>query len=478
MQNISFQSMVFDRILLEAVHGLLTLPLNEKEAADEEQKGKGRWGEVGSCLAPGDKRQQLFKLAPSPSKTKAEKASPAEDEDKNEESSRTAILPKSSFLPTYPPGSILPLGRLDLSWRAGPTHDRGRLQTSTLNRRIANVPAAPPPQSAPSAPAHPRPPTLAASAQATPTHGTIARTISPRGAPPSKDEVSAWEIDLILKGSREVEVEREFALQFRIGVRSQPIDEEIDTPHPPDRAHIALQYLTRPPLSSASNVTQAGNTSATPRSSTPQSRPTIVPPNLSRTSTATTVTGPPGRPSISSRPFSPLASPRVGQGQSQPMTPVATQLRQAMQANSARDSPRPSVSMDPPPAPPAAEPVSLAAGFPPLPFLTSPPLTPKNASMAGAMQTGRIHHLGNSLIITAPQEWTLVEERLGTTYAEPIAPPRRWEATFEVELRFIALNEGLVELGGVRVLVLDDESGMSGSIGREWESLGDVWVVE
>ena len=475
MQNIAFQSLVFDRILLEAVHGLMTLPLHDDEVGDKQKDARGRLGEVGSCLLPGDTRQQLFKLYPSSSPLKPTEITTSTDDDAEakEERSLTPTLPKSSFLPAYVPGSILPLGRLDLSWRAGPAHDRGRLQTSTLNRRIANAPAAPPAQSVPSI-AHPRLSASSVSTQSTPAHGSIARIGSPRPVPPPKEEPLSWEFDLVLKGNREVEVEQEMILHLRIGMRSQLIDEEIDTPQPPELARIALQYLTRPQVPAASNAPPAGNVSATPRSSTPQSRPPTVPPALSRTSTATTVTGPAGRPSTGSRPFSPLGSPRVGQGQSQAMTPVATQLRQAMQApNPARDSPIPSIAIGQQPSPARA----AAAAFPPPPFLAVP-LTPRPAPPNAAMQTGRIHHLGNSLTVIRSKEWILVEERLGTTYAEPIAPPRRWEATHEVELRFIALNEGLAELGGVRVLVLEDENGMLGSVGREWESLGDVWVVE
>lgn len=63
-----------------------------------------------------------------------------------------------------------------------------------------------------------------------------------------------------------------------------------------------------------------------------------------------------------------------------------------------------------------------------------------------------------------------------TTYAESSEPARRWEAVYEAELRFIAFEEGLAPLGGLRVLVLDDEAGLSGYIAREVDNLGDVWV--
>jgi hypothetical protein len=50
---------------------------------------------------------------------------------------------------------------------------------------------------------------------------------------------------------------------------------------------------------------------------------------------------------------------------------------------------------------------------------------------------------------------------------------RRWEVTYDVPIRFLALAGGLADLGGLRVVVMDE-----GSVGREWESLGDVWVTD
>jgi hypothetical protein len=50
---------------------------------------------------------------------------------------------------------------------------------------------------------------------------------------------------------------------------------------------------------------------------------------------------------------------------------------------------------------------------------------------------------------------------------------RRWEANYEIPIKFLALIGGLAELGGARVLLMDENA-----IGREWESLGDVWVVD
>ena len=86
---------------------------------------------------------------------------------------------------------------------------------------------------------------------------------------------------------------------------------------------------------------------------------------------------------------------------------------------------------------------------------------------------GQAAHLGVSLTVLEGKEFTLVEEDKGTTYTDAVESSRRWEATHEVGLRFIALGEGLAELGGLRVLVMDEGAE---SVGREWERLGEVWV--
>ena len=68
-------------------------------------------------------------------------------------------------------------------------------------------------------------------------------------------------------------------------------------------------------------------------------------------------------------------------------------------------------------------------------------------------------------------------ENLAPTYEN--APPREmWEVQWEFTLRFVGWDQGLAELGGLRVLLLDDVPGTGGQIGREWESLGDFWVDE
>lgn len=94
------------------------------------------------------------------------------------------------------------------------------------------------------------------------------------------------------------------------------------------------------------------------------------------------------------------------------------------------------------------------------------------------MPVGEIIHLGPSLVLLAPLELRKVYSNPGITYSDSPTPPvTLWEGTCETALRFMAVEEGLAGLGGLRLLVLDDESGLRGSVGREWEGMGDIWVA-
>jgi hypothetical protein len=76
-----------------------------------------------------------------------------------------------------------------------------------------------------------------------------------------------------------------------------------------------------------------------------------------------------------------------------------------------------------------------------------------------------------------PRPFELVEENMGTTYADLTVLPKRWETAYELDVDFMALTEGLGHLGGARVLVMDNTKGLAGIVRREWESLGEVWVA-
>lgn len=416
-QNVSPEGMVFDRVYLEAVHGMTSRMVKSRESTAQEDQDESEADKETRTLLPSETRQYLFLLSPT-----------AHTQDE-------AAVPRTSFPPIHQPGAILPLGRLDLTWRSGLAHDPGRLQTSTLNRRI---------------PVSSIPPSRTLSA-ASPSPGG---RISPH--PPIRldgDEPGPeWEYDLVILGRpRFVDVEKEFEITIRVGIRSaKVIDEGIDDPGSPRAPILGVQHLVRPP----------------PRTAPIQStgpKFTFSPP--SRAGTPMTRTG--SNSSAVSRPFSPLSQLSQAGASSRPTTPVSSQLRQATLSNIAS----PSTST----LPLLPAPTIQSASFPPPPILKGSTVPIRPTKPAQEIR-GEVQQLGASLIVIPTTDMKIVEEKPETTYADPIAPLRRWEATFEHKLRYIALDEGLAELGGSRVLLLDDDMAGSGSTGREWESLGDVWV--
>lgn len=410
-QNVSPEGMIFDRVVLEPVNGLSarttsaiasSFPSTGEEPEDAAETST-------ETLLPGETRQHLFVLVPiSDTPTDAASGSYA----------------KSTFLPYHPPGTILPLGRLDLTWRSGPAHDPGRLQTSTLNRRIPVTSMAP---------------ARTLSSASPQSSGRV----SPR--PPIKldDDLSpSWEFDLVILDRKPVvEVEKEFEITLRLAVRSARAIEEEGEPVAPTPPILGVQYLLHRPTASA-----------------PEPSFTLSPPSRS----ATPMIRANSNASGISRPFSPMSQA----GESRPMTPVSSQLRQATTSHIGSPSlaasqlvPAPTLQRD---------------TFPPSPTTRSSAATLKPRT--GQDIRGEVRQLGASLMVIPPHPLEMVEEKAETTYADPIAPSRRWETTYAHTIRYIALDEGLAELGGVRVLLLDDETVRAGSAGREWESLGDVWV--
>ncbi|KAK4684388.1 trafficking protein particle complex subunit 13, partial [Tremellales sp. Uapishka_1] len=363
MQNISPSGMLFDQIFLEPVHGLVSesVPPHDK-----------------TTLLPNDTRQYLFVLSPAPTPTTGK---------------------RSSFPPTYAAGAILPLGRLDVSWYSGQYREKGRLQTSTLNRRIPLSPAS-----------------------------AMSRTGS-KEEPIPPASPSGWEFDLsTIEPLKQVDMEEEFKLKLRVAVRTA---QNADSTPPPPSPTIAIQYLSRPPPPSQSH----------PLPPIPPPQRALSP--LSRKGT----------------PLSPT---------SRPLTPLTNSLRQA--SMSTLVSP-----LSASPLPPLPEvPTTL---FPPPPVLSKPPASHAKQLASDNLMRGEISYLGNSMTILPSVALELVEENQGTSYTEQEDVPKRLEATWEIELRFLALEEGIAELGGMRVLVLEDESNLKGSVGQEWESVGEVWVA-
>ncbi|KAI9639622.1 uncharacterized protein MKK02DRAFT_39946 [Dioszegia hungarica] len=388
MQNTSAESILFDKVNLEPVYGMTATSITPSSAGTLDSEVQD---DVLGSLHPGDTRQYLFLLHPQPPPpTKAR---------------------QSVFPPVFAPGTVLPLGRLDMAWLAGAHRERGRLQTSTLNRRVAAAPIAP---------------TRTVTA-APPTPGQGVGTPSrlrQNAEQEDGEEADGWEYDLsVLELERSgVEIDKEFTAKLRVGLRSmrtysadgiEGVDQQ-----PPPALRLAVQYLTAPPYD----------------------------------------------PNLPLRPTSPPDT--VTAGPSRPMTPISSQLRHATQTHLNSNGHLPAI-IDPTPSP-------SSTSFPPAPTLQRPAPPPKSEQ---ERKEGEVFPLGPSLVLLPAIPFQLAQEQYSTTYADSSEPPERWEAVHELEMRFLAVQEGMARLGGVRVLVIEDEVGMEGSVGAEWETLGDIWIT-
>ncbi|CAE7232617.1 unnamed protein product [Rhizoctonia solani] len=119
VQNLTAKPLYFERIQFECAEGWVLANSTPKALLDSGSQANE------TSLRPQDTRQYLYILTPTPAAT-------------------------PSFPIPYPPGTIIALGRLDMSWRSS-FGEPGRLLTSMLSRKIPLPPA---PQPAPAIPPH------------------------------------------------------------------------------------------------------------------------------------------------------------------------------------------------------------------------------------------------------------------------------------------------------------------------------------
>ncbi|EJD02114.1 DUF974-domain-containing protein [Fomitiporia mediterranea MF3/22] len=137
IQNLTQAPMWFEKIRLEAVEGwdvvdanAISPPFDLSSTADAENEKSIFSGSM-ALMPPHDMRQYVYILTPK-------------------------FTPRNTSVPAPPvPGTVIPLGRLDISWRSS-MGEPGRLLTSILSRRIP-LPA---PPSSGAAPASTLPPYL------------------------------------------------------------------------------------------------------------------------------------------------------------------------------------------------------------------------------------------------------------------------------------------------------------------------------
>ncbi|WWC89524.1 uncharacterized protein L201_004448 [Kwoniella dendrophila CBS 6074] len=532
MQNVSNESMILSKVYLEPVKGLLCNSLTNNNDDKDEDEDK-------IILLPEDIRQFLFILSPEPDTISTE------EED---------YYKKSIFPPIYPGGTILPLGRLDVTWLLSKYHLPGRLQTSTLNRRVpvAIQPPVLPPKggiiptrtlsnqsnistSSPLATPNPRDRLsnqnnnnnlLAPS----PMKGTLNPNPNTNiNKPDEENQEEEWEFDLTLienennndNDLREFEIDKQFSMDFKLGIRSIQSIPEFNSNPANSQQHKSSTSINNDNLNDSSSNDKKEDDDDTPLSrissrvsnkshdiQTPKSNNTYQKPKspriaiqyltplpqqpqtgpklsiLSPTSRTNTPLSPP--PSVSSnRPFSPLTSTSTS---SRPLTPssVANQLRQAQQqglnssassfvTGGVQSSPRyrsiplnfgsqNEIILDD--GGHGHEDEENEESFPPQPHIFSDQSIsyPYPSNISDQAQNG-ILYIGNSLIILPKKSLYKTIENLGpSSYnnsnpneeQKEIRSNRRWETEYKFKLKFISFNQGLMNLGGLRILHLYD----------------------
>ncbi len=443
MQNVSGASMTMDKVELAPVAGMRLV----KRSARRERRRSGK-GSVADedesqdspaqsqlfqgafeTLAPGDTRQHLFTLAPVPQPP----------------------FPQTSLFPvTQTPGSVIPLGRLDLVWR-GSFGERGQLLTSMLNRRVAQGALAPTRTASALAPqALQRPQSPAVHAMAG--QGTLPPLPPPKG---SMDGDAPWEVALsVLECPRKsMPLRKQMGMRLRVAIgRNGGSGDEAPV-------HLAIQYLQvvvmPPPLPSPSATGLNTPLSPPSRSATPVQgfQVNIQPPSRVSSPTISRV----GSPAPTARAKS-AASMR-------PSTPLGIQR---------------SITPVPPPAP----------TFPPRPVLQ----VPAGQFPQETRLTGQVKQIGASLVFLPCVQPQLLEvaapkrdesPRPSTDGGDPLAPPpppsrprNRVEGFVDAEIQLLATKPGLARLGGLRVLRLNAlrDVKQGGEVLREWTTLGDIWV--
>ncbi|KAF8753311.1 V-ATPase subunit H [Rhizoctonia solani] len=125
VQNLTTKPLYFEKIQFECAEGWVLADANPKSVSNSGSESDSGSKTNETSLRPQDTRQYLYILVATPAAT-------------------------PSFPIPYPPGTIIALGRLDMSWRSS-FGEPGRLLTSMLSRKIPLPPA---PQPAPAIPLH------------------------------------------------------------------------------------------------------------------------------------------------------------------------------------------------------------------------------------------------------------------------------------------------------------------------------------
>ncbi|KAI9466032.1 DUF974-domain-containing protein [Lactarius psammicola] len=376
-------------------------------------------------------------------------------------------------IPTqYAPGTVLPLGRLDISWRSS-FGEPGRLLTSMLSRRIPVPPNQPPPRLQQQQQQHPQ------HMSALPLHLQRSTTVT--------------------------------------GLSPHPPPRSSTPPAGPAPYRSASPFRNRPmsvPPRPQSPLTTSAGTSNHPITNTTAH----LGPPADSIDVDLVVRSIPHGELLVDKPFrvactlGVATSVREGRQRTLSFAVQHVQLQSAaatapeVVAPLPTSHPPPPVSATTTPSSPAATRAPLLAGpeaadEPPLRLLSVPPPEPV-AGDEGRYEKlrGATHFLGPSMLLVPPMTFaarTILESSSGgegddkdamrTDGAESSSATKKEERFWEFELAYAPLKTGFVPVGGLRVLLLDDrvdggaevypDKRMSVPVTlKEWDVIGEIWV--
>ncbi|KAI0273843.1 hypothetical protein BC834DRAFT_816742 [Gloeopeniophorella convolvens] len=424
IQNLTAEPMWFERMLFEPAPGWYAQDANVLPGGAQESLFSG----PAAMMQPQDMRQYIYILS--------EAAPP-------------------SIPAQHAPGTVLPLGRLDISWRSS-FGEPGRLLTSMLSRRI------------PPAPSNQAP----------------ARSIQQQ---PSQQPASALPLHL----QRTATV---------AGTPSQPPSRASTPPIGPAPYRPASPFRNRPtsvpPGRPQSPVTfsAAGSALAAPPPHEPLDVDLVVraiPRGALRLNAPFRVACALG-----------VAAPvRSGQQRTLRLAVQHVQLPTAASPSSLSSTPTPALAFPPTPTqtprPPPRTPPALLDG----PLLGSPrtatqflrpaahehdnPMRPLPRPVPVPGDEARYARLSGARFLGAS---ALLSEPLVLAHAEGAGDDDRAEAFWEFEFEYVPVQTGFVRVGGLRVVLLEDQLegvGATEEFGeqhagvrtlREWDVIGEIWV--
>ncbi|KIO30209.1 hypothetical protein M407DRAFT_224992 [Tulasnella calospora MUT 4182] len=442
VQNLTSEPLCFEKMKLDCVEGWTVEDANlwDSDAHSEDSPRDSTlstttvFSGAMAIMQPQDTRQYLFILSPKPE-----------------------AIPE--FPVIHQPGNVIPLGRLDISWRTG------RLLTSVLSRRIPLLPMPPP---APAIPPHlqqtPRPQSPGPNAYRPSSPAFRVRnqpTARPQSPGTSHSALPSANPQYIVRPDIEVDlvinsipydgisIEEPFSIDFTLTTSAL-------LPIPRDRVLcFVVQHILPPrPAAISQSLAHAIQQTNAPLPSTPEPK-----------------SPPPPAPYALRRSLSTLS------------------LARRSESTAWGDTGSPSIMTESG----AATPVNrrLSRSSLPSPFRVDAVASAAKSGQPSEMtrkEESAVMFLGSSVV-------KLPAFRLNAADASPSSPPPKSpeptaEGTLVFSLEYVALREGFCPIGGLRVLLVEDrEVAVDGDVGednsitrmepkviKEWDSIGEIWA--